>query len=136
MPVDEAQDTTEHEQFVAGIAKAFGSEVTVFHIRERTISATSTRARETVPESTEFAERVAAVIEAAGVRVTVAFEGARPERVPAVVLGMAEKMDASLIVIGGHHAHGVREQLFGDIGRVLAHGARCPVMLLPSVDTD
>jgi nucleotide-binding universal stress UspA family protein len=37
-----------------------------------------------------------------------------------------------LIVIGAHHPHNVRESLFGDIGKFLAHRAHCPLLLMPS----
>ena len=134
MPVDEAEDIAELESVVGGLARAFGSEVTVFHIRERTITPVETVEYESPPESTAFAERVASVLEGAGARVSIAVEDARPGRVPQLVLDEAERMNASLIVIGGHHAHGVRERVMGDIGRVLAHGAHCPVLLMPSVD--
>ena len=48
------------------------------------------------------------------------------------VSGSEAEFEADLIVVGTHHAHGVRESIFGDIGKVLAHGAKCPVLLMPS----
>jgi nucleotide-binding universal stress UspA family protein len=35
-------------------------------------------------------------------------------------------------VVGSHHAHGLRDRMFGDIGKELAHGTRCPLLLMPS----
>jgi nucleotide-binding universal stress UspA family protein len=134
MPVDEGDDIAELEQMVSGLATAFGSEVTVFHIREREITPVETLERESPPESTAFAERVASALEDAGARVSIAVEDGRPDRVPRLVLDLAERIDASLIVLGGHHAHSVRERVMGDIGRVVAHGAHCPVLMMPSID--
>ena len=60
-------------------------------------------------------ERVNSVFDAA------TEEGLRPTR-----------SDIHLIIIGGHHSHGMRDRLFGDIGRTLAHGSKCPLLLMPS----
>jgi nucleotide-binding universal stress UspA family protein len=57
---------------------------------------------------------------------------ARPNRLADHILTHAEAEGVDLIVIGGHHPHNVRESLFGDIGKMLAHRAHCPLLLMPS----
>jgi nucleotide-binding universal stress UspA family protein len=68
----------------------------------------------------------------AGVKATSDIDSHRPEFLAKFILDKAEEFGADLIVVGSHHAHGLRERMFGDIGRELAHNSRCPLLLMPS----
>ena len=65
-------------------------------------------------------------------KILIAVAGSEADQISRFVLQKAGEFEADLIVVGTHHAHGVRESIFGDIGKVLAHGAKCPVLLMPS----
>lgn len=132
LPVDVTEDMDQLVDTVAALAAAFDGQVTVLHLRERTVAAASSRERETMRESVQFGERVADELRRRGVRAVAIGANARPDNVGRRVLEKAAEVDAKLIVIGGHHAHNIQERLLGDIGKVLAHGASCPVMMLPS----
>jgi nucleotide-binding universal stress UspA family protein len=131
--VAEAEDVTQTMQMVTGMAKAFGSEVTVYHARERRVGPDEVEEQESIEESQAYGERMAEQLDAVGVETRVVVESVRPERLADHIVAHADEHHIDLIVIGGHHARGMRERVFGDIGRALAHRARCPVLLMPSV---
>ncbi len=126
------EDAEEVVPVVAGMAKAFGSEVLVVHMRERVVTAAATIEKETIPEAFRFGEQIADQLVVAGVRASADIRGHRPDRLAEFILDEAKKFKAELIIIGGHHAHGMHDRIFGDIGKTLAHGAECPLLLMPS----
>lgn len=126
------EDAEETVPVVAGLAKAFDSEVLVVHMRERVVTAAATLERETIPEAFRFGEQIAATLVEAGVKASADTRGHPPNRLPEFVLDEAKKFRAELIIIGGHHAHGMHDRIFGDIGKTLAHGSECPLLLMPS----
>jgi nucleotide-binding universal stress UspA family protein len=132
LAVDQAEDIEETITLVAALAKAFGSEVSVYHARERVVGAESTSEKESIHDSFEFGHSIVGRFTQQGITATPLIESARPERLADHLLAQAEAVGAELIVIGGHHAHGVRERVLGDIGRQLAHRALCPVLMMPS----
>src|SRR5216683_2456724 len=107
---DDAEETL---SLVSGLAKAFNSEVLVVHMRERVVTSAATIEKETIPEAFQFGVKIA-------------------DRLADFILDEANKFRAELIIIGGHHAHGMRDRIFGDIGKTLAHGSECPLLLMPS----
>jgi nucleotide-binding universal stress UspA family protein len=133
LAVDQAEDIEDTIAVVAGLAKALGSEVSVFHARERVLGASTTSEKESIHDSFEFGHGVAARLSAQGIKATALVESARPDRLADHLLAQAQATGAELIVIGGHHAHNVRERVLGDVGKELAHRALCPVLLMPSV---
>lgn len=130
--VGSANDAVETVPVVFALAKAFDSEVLVVHMRARIVTSVATLENETIPESFRFGEEVARKLVAAGVKASSDIESHRPERLAEFILGKAEGFGADLIVVGGHHAHGLTEHMFGDLGRKLAHGAPCPLLMMPS----
>jgi nucleotide-binding universal stress UspA family protein len=132
LAVDQAPDTAQTMTVVAALARAFSSEVTVLHLRERTVSSGATIEKESIPESFTFGEAIATRLVEDGVRASAVIDSVEPSHLASRILAEAEDIAADLIVIGGHHSHTVRERLFGDIGQVLVHGARCPVLLMPT----
>jgi nucleotide-binding universal stress UspA family protein len=126
---DDAEETV---PVVVGLARAFDSEVLVVHMRERVVTAAATLERETIPEAFRFGEQIAATLVEAGVKASADIRGHPPDRLPEFVLDEAKKFHAELIVIGGHHAHGMHDLIFGDIGKTLAHRSECPLLLMPS----
>jgi nucleotide-binding universal stress UspA family protein len=102
------------------------------HMRERVVTAAATMERETIPEAFRFGEQIAATLVEAGVKASANIRGHRPNRLAEFVLDEAKKFRAELIIIGGHHAHGMHDLIFGDIGKTLAHGSECPLLLMPS----
>jgi nucleotide-binding universal stress UspA family protein len=125
-------DADELVPVVTGLAKAFGAKVMVVHMRERVVTAAATVEKETIPEAFRFGERIAASLVAAGVDASADIRGHRPNQLATFILDEAKKFRADLIIIGAHHGHGMRDRIFGDIGKTLAHGARCPLLLMPS----
>jgi len=130
--VGDPEDAEETVPVVTGLAKAFGSEVLVVHMRERVVTAAATMERETIPEAFRFGEQIAATLVEAGVKASANIRGHRPNRLAEFVLDEAKKFRAELIIIGGHHSHGMHDLIFGDIGKTLAHGSECPLLLMPS----
>jgi nucleotide-binding universal stress UspA family protein len=132
LAVDETYDVDEAIGIVAGLAKAFDAEVSVYHARERVVGANVTTEQESIHESFEFGNGVAGRLSEQGVKATALVESARPDRLADHLLAQAAATGAELIVIGGHHAHNVRERVIGDLGKELAHRAHCPVLMMPS----
>ncbi len=132
LPVDEAEDMQQLIDTVAALGTAFRSRVTVLHFRERQITTGASRARETVHDAAAFGRKVADELTGRGVEATITIDSARPDNVGRRIAEKAEEIDAELIVVGGHHAHNVKERILGDLGKVLAHRARCPLLMLPS----
>jgi nucleotide-binding universal stress UspA family protein len=133
LAVDESHDVDQTTDAVAALAQAFSSEVTVLHVRERTVTAAGTIEKESIPRSFAFGQAVAGRLTDIGIKASAMIDSAQPRHLGRSILAKAEELDAGLIVIGGHRAHSLRERLFGDIAEVLAHSARCPVLLMPSV---
>lgn len=71
-----------------------------------------------------------------GIQASALVESTRPDRLAELVVLKAAETNADLIVVGAHHPHNLRESVLGDIGKVLAHRAGCPVLLMPSVEPD
>lgn len=126
------EHATELVPVVTGLAKAFGSEVLVVHMRERIVTSAATIEKESIPESFQFGEDIAARLVAAGVRAKSDIDSHRPDHLAEFILDKADEFEAELIVVGSHHAHGLHDRIFGDIGRTLVHRATCPVLLMPS----
>jgi nucleotide-binding universal stress UspA family protein len=127
-----SEDATETVPVVTGLAKAFDSKVLIVHMRERVVTAAATIEKETIPEAFRFGEHIATKLAEAGIDATADVRGHRPNQLAKFILDEAKKFAADLIIIGPHHVHGMQERMFGDIGRTLAHQAKCPVLLMPS----
>lgn len=132
LAIADAEDTSQTIETVAALAKAFSADVTVYHARERVVTSATVIEDESIRESSKYGERVVKQLVKEGVRATAVVESIRPDRLADHVLAHAEATNADLIVIGGHHPHNLRESVFGDIGKALAHRAQCPVLLMPS----
>ncbi len=129
--VGETEHASELVPVVTGLAKAFGSEVLVVHMRERIVTSGATLERESIPESFRFGEAVARQLVEAGIKASSDIDSHRPDRLAQFILEKAEEFGAELIVVGSHHAHGLQERVTGDLGRKIVHGAHCPVLLMP-----
>lgn len=127
-----SEDASQTVPVVAALANAFDSEVLVVHMRERIVTSAATLEQESIPESFQFGEKVAARLVEAGVDASSDIDSHRPEFLGKFILDKAEDFGADLIVVGSHHAHGLRERMFGDIGKELVHGSKCPLLLMPS----
>jgi nucleotide-binding universal stress UspA family protein len=127
-----SEDASETVPVVTGLAKAFEADVLVVHMRERIVTSVATLEKETIPESFQFGEEVVRQLVKAGVKAASDVDSARPEHLATYILAKADEFSAELIVVGSHHAHGLRDRMFGDIGKTLAHGTRCPLLLMPS----
>jgi nucleotide-binding universal stress UspA family protein len=126
------EDASQTVPVVAYLAKALGAEVQVIHLRLRVVKVLAVEEKESVHESFEFGQDVVKRLVDAGVDAAVDIDSSRPENIGQFILGKADKFEADLIVVGGHHAHGLRDRVFGDMGKVLAHGAKCPLLMMPS----
>jgi nucleotide-binding universal stress UspA family protein len=126
-----SEDASKTVPVVTGLAKMMDAEVLVVHMRERIVTSVATFEAETIPESFQFGEEIVRQLVKAGVKARSDIDSARPEHVAAFILAKADEFDADLIVVGSHHSHGLRARLFGDIGKVLVHSARCPLLLMP-----
>jgi nucleotide-binding universal stress UspA family protein len=135
LAITETQDAAQATETVAGLAQAFSAEVTVYHARERVVAAGGMEEYESIPQAYEYAESVARSLAGSGVQANPVFESVRPDELAGRVLAQADAISADLIVLGSHHAQGLREVVFGDIGRALAHRARCPVLVMPSASS-
>jgi nucleotide-binding universal stress UspA family protein len=131
LAITPAEDTAQTMKTVAALAKAFSSDVTVYHARERIVAAGGMEQEESIPEASEYAEHIAELLVEKGVEATPVFESVKPAELADRILAEADATRADLIVLGGHHPHEIRERVLGDIGRTLSHRARCPVLLMP-----
>lgn len=125
------EHATELVPVITGLARAFDSEVLVVHMRERIVTSVATIEKETIPESFRFGEAVARRLVEAGIKASSDIDSHRPERLAEFILEKADEFAAELIVVGAHHAHGLKERVTGDLGRKIVHGARCPVLMMP-----
>jgi nucleotide-binding universal stress UspA family protein len=132
LAVGGSEDASETVPVITGLANAFDADVLVVHMRERIVTSVATIEKETIPESFQFGEEIVRRLVKAGVRAKSDIDSARPEHLAAFILAKADEFDADLVVVGSHHAHGLRDRMFGDIGKALAHGTRCPLLLMPS----
>jgi nucleotide-binding universal stress UspA family protein len=130
--VDEHEDPEQLLRVISDLARAFSSSVTVLHLRERRVLAQKVIEAESIPEAHAFGRDIAKRLTEHGVSATAEVDSANPDTIGARILDKAAEMKADLIVIGGHKPHSVRERLLGDIGKELAHGAHCPLLLMPS----
>ena len=128
-----SDDARETVPVVIGLAKAFDSTVLVVHMRARVVTSVATIEKESIPESFRFGEEVARTLVSAGVRASSDIESHRPEQLAEFILEKADEFAAELIVVGSHHPHGLSDRMFGDLGKKLVHGTKCPVLLMPSV---
>jgi nucleotide-binding universal stress UspA family protein len=126
------EHATELVPIVTGLAKAFDSQVLVVHMRERIVTSAATLQQESIPESFRFGEAVARRLVEAGIEASSDIDSHRPERLAEFILEKADEFGAELIVVGSHHAHGLKERVTGDLGRKIVHGAHCPVLMMPS----
>ena len=130
--IDEHEDPDQLLEVISDLGKAFSSRVTVLHLRERRVLAQKVLEAESIPEAYAFGGDIARRLTEQGVNAIAEVDSANPDTIGARILEKAAEMNADLIVIGGHKPHSVRERLLGDIGKELAHGAQCPVLLMPS----
>ena len=129
--VGSPDDAHETVPVVTGLAKAFDSTVLVVHMRARVVTSVATLEKESIPESFRFGEDVAQTLREAGVKATSDIESHRPERLAEFILEKAEEFGAELVVVGSHHPHGLSDRMFGDLGKRLVHGTKCPVLMMP-----
>jgi len=132
LAVGGSEDANQTVPVVTGLAKLMDADVLVVHMRERIVTSVATLEAETIPESFKFGEEIVRQLVKAGVKARSDIDSARPEHLAAFILAKADEFKADLIVVGSHHAHGLRDRMFGDIGKTLVHGARCPLLLMPS----
>jgi len=132
LAVGGSEDANQTVPVVTGLAKLMDADVLVVHMRERIVTSVATLEAETIPESFKFGEEIVRQLVKAGVKARSDIDSARPEHLAAFILAKAAEFNADLIVVGSHHAHGLRDRMFGDIGKALVHGARCPLLLMPS----
>lgn len=130
------EDAGETVPVVTGLAKAFGSDVLVVHMRERIVTSVATIEKETIPESFRFGEEIAQLLVEAGVKARSDIDSHRPDRLAEFILEKAQEFGAELIVIGGHHVHGLHDRIAGDLGHKVVHGAGCPVLMMPTNDDE
>jgi nucleotide-binding universal stress UspA family protein len=132
LAVDEHEDPDQLLAAISALGTAFSSHVVVLHLRERRVLADTSIEAESIREAHTFGRHIVERLAAEGVQASAEVENTRPDRVGPRILQKAAELQADLIVIGGHHPHSVKERLLGDLGKVLAHGAQCPVLLMPS----
>jgi nucleotide-binding universal stress UspA family protein len=132
LAVEKGDGADDEVRAATALALAFSSAVTVFHVRERTVTSAATLERESIPQSFAFAEDVAAEMVRAGVRAEAVIESHEPHHIAGSILAKAQEIGADLIVIGGHSHRSLRDHFFGDRGEALARDARCPLLLVPS----
>jgi nucleotide-binding universal stress UspA family protein len=136
LAVDEHEDPDKLLQVISDLGTAFSSTVTVLHLRERKVLAQKVIEAESIPEAHAFGSDIARRLTERGVNATAEVDSANPDAIGARILEKAAELGADLIVIGGHKHHSVRQRVFGDIAKELAHGARCPLLLMPSLRED
>src|ERR1700687_3196523 len=127
-----SEDASQTVPVVAGLAEAFDADVLVVHMRERIVTSVATLEDESIPESFQFGEDIVRRLVKLGVRARSDIDSARPEHLAQFILAKADELGADLMVIGSHHSHGLRDRMFGDIGKTLAHNSPCPLLLMPS----
>ncbi|TAN34912.1 universal stress protein [bacterium] len=132
LAVGDSEDAGETVPVVAGLAHAFGSTVLVIHMRERIVTPVAVLEQETIPESFRFGEAIARQLVEAGVKASSDIDSHRPDQLAQFILAKAAEFQADLIVIGSHRSHNLRERIFGDVAKTIAHGTECPLLLMPS----
>src|SRR5712692_11194446 len=126
---DDAEETL---SLVSGLAKAFNSEVLVVHMRERVVTSAATIEKETIPEAFQFGVKIADQLVQNGIKARADIRGHRPDRLADFILDEANKFRAELIIIGGHHAHGMRDRILGDIDKTLGQRREREMIIMTS----
>jgi nucleotide-binding universal stress UspA family protein len=130
--IDEIGANQDFVSAVAAIAKAFSSEVTVYHIRERTVTSVATLEHESIPQSFQLGESAAARLQELGVSALAVVDSAEPGQVAGRILEKSRELSAELIVVGGHRDRTMRERIFGDVAETLLHGADAALLVIPT----
>jgi nucleotide-binding universal stress UspA family protein len=134
VPTDFSRTSERALRYAIGLARAFGSEITLLHVFDTRVvenvfhihQLTPERAREEMQRSAE--ERMDRLRESAGtegVPVAVRYAEGLP---PRVVQETAEEIRADLIVMGTHGETGLAQLLYGATAEGVVRGAPCPVL--------
>lgn len=126
------EDAAETVPVVTDLARAFDAQILVVHLRQCVVASGGMTERESIPQAEAYGEQVAEGLAGSGVAATLDVRSALPDAVAAELLAAARAYAADLIVIGPHHAHGMHQRMFGDLGRAVVHGSACPVLLMPT----
>lgn len=114
------------------LAKGLGSEVTVFHVREKEVVQWGTDAgtTETADESRELVDRVVRDLKDAGVSAAPEIRTARFGRVAKEIVKLAEELRPGLIVMGSRGLSEFAALPIGSVAYKVLHATTFPVLVV------
>jgi nucleotide-binding universal stress UspA family protein len=127
VPVDGSVPSSRAVPAAADLAKKYGSEIVLVHIREFEVSR-GVFAKETPKEALEFADQIAKDLKDQGIKVRVEVRSATSGHAAHEIMEVADKEAASLIVMGTRGLSDWSGMLVGSVAHKVIHMSKVPVL--------
>ncbi len=114
----------------ADVAKHYGAEILVLHIRERELSMMGSVDLETPAAALDLVDEVVSELKDAGVSARGEVREAPLGRVPAIIIEFAREEDAGLIVMGSRGLSDWSGIFLGSVTHRVLHLATIPVLVV------
>lgn len=125
--VDKSEHSTAAVGHAAAIARHFGSEVLVLHVREPRLAETGDHL-ETELDAAELAEWAAEELRSAGAKARAEIRDSRSGGVARAILAAAQDYQPSLIVLGTRGLTNLQGLLVGSVSFKVLHLGHCAVL--------
>jgi nucleotide-binding universal stress UspA family protein len=129
LPVDGSVPSSRAVPVAADLAKRYGSEIVLVHIREFEVSR-GAFAKETRQEAVDFADQIAKDLKDQGLKVRVEVRSAPAGRTAHEIMEVADKESASMIVMGTRGLSDWSGMLVGSVAHKVIHLAKVPVLTI------
>jgi nucleotide-binding universal stress UspA family protein len=127
LPVDGSVPSSRAIPVAAGLAKEYGAEIVLVHIREFEVSR-GVFAKETPKEALDFADQVAKDLKDQGLSVRIEVRSAPAGRAAQEIMEVADRELASLIVMGTRGLSDWSGMLVGSVAHKVIHLSKVPVL--------
>ncbi|BEP14097.1 hypothetical protein acdb102_24080 [Acidothermaceae bacterium B102] len=132
LAVDHGGPAEKTSAIIRDLATAGGNQVVVLHVHQVAVGRWGRLVVETEPGEDCVAEVVAKDLQNAGINATYETIETAMGRVGAAISTAADRVDASLIVMGTHSESDVASLTLGSASHRVLHRAHRPVLLVPS----
>ncbi len=129
--IDGSQAGTEAVSTAGVVAERFGSEITVLHVLEHKLTWAADIDLETEQEALATIDAAVHDLTAAGVSARGEVVHAASAQTAQEIVRAAERVGASLIVLGTRGFSDAKALLLGSIAHDVLHRAHCPVLVTP-----
>jgi nucleotide-binding universal stress UspA family protein len=130
LAVDGSEHSREAVAAATELARAFKSDVLVFHVREREFIGRGSYDVETTAQAQKAVDEAVRQVEGAGVKARGQLVNAEIGHVPKEILAAAKGFDAGLIVMGSRGLSDLEGLLVGSVTHKVVHLGDCPVLVV------